>query len=226
LALGEPNLRSVAPTERCEKKTTDGKFARNTSRPERLDARVRHDLDRSTATRQIERMSMYSATVPQFAKMLRNLEGWLNKAEAHAAARKFDVDTLLSARLAPDMFPLGKQIQSACDNAKFACARLAGKQPPSDPDTETRVSELRARIQKTIAFVESIAEEDFKEASSRLIGMNYLPPTKRIVGHIYLNQQVLPNFYFHAAMAYAILRHNGVDVGKSDFLGPVPMVDV
>jgi uncharacterized protein len=171
-------------------------------------------------------MSMYTAAVPQLSKMLRNMETWLTKAEAHAVARKFDVNTLLSARLAPDMFPLVRQIQAAADTAKFACARLAGKQAPSDPDTETTVAELRARILKTAAFVDSVVEDEFKEASARLIQIGYLPPTKRIVGNVYLNQQALPNFYFHAGMAYAIFRHNGVDVGKTDFLGAVPMIDV
>lgn len=171
-------------------------------------------------------MSMYTASVPQLAKMLRNMEGWLDKAEAHAKARKFDVNTLLQARLAPDMFPLVRQLQSACDNAKFAAARLSGKQPPSDPDNETQVSEIRARIAKTLAFLSTVTESDFEGAASRLVGTNYLPANKRMVGSVYLNDHLLPNFYFHASMAYAILRHNGVDVGKTDFLGPVPLVDV
>lgn len=171
-------------------------------------------------------MSMYTATVPQLSKMLRNMEGWLDKAEAHAAARKFDVNTLLSARLAPDMFPLVRQFQSACDTAKFLAARLAGKEAPSDPDTETTFAEIRARIQKTAAFVATIDEADFKDAATRLVKIGYLPPNKRVVGSVYLNEHALPNFYFHAAMAYSILRHNGVDVGKLDFLGSYPLVDV
>lgn len=154
------------------------------------------------------------------------MESWLDKAEAHAATRKFDVNTLLSARLAPDMFPLARQFQSACDNAKFLAARLGGKEAPRDPDTETTIAEIRARIQKTTAFVATIQEADFKDAATRLIKIGYLPENKRVVGSVYLNEQALPNFYFHAAMAYAILRHNGVDVGKSDFLGKYPLVDV
>lgn len=169
---------------------------------------------------------MYSASVPQVSKILTNMKGWLDKAEAHAKARKFDVNTLLSARLAPDMFPLAQQLQSACDSAKFLAARLGGKQPPRDADTETTVDEIRARIDKTLAFLATINEADFKEAKSRLIQMSYLPENKRMEAPVYLNQQVLPNFYFHVGMAYAILRHNGVDVGKTDFLGPVPLVDV
>lgn len=169
---------------------------------------------------------MYSASVPQVSKILANMRSWLQKAEAHAEARKFDVNTLLSARLAPDMFPLVQQFQSACDSAKFLAARLGGKTPPRDADTETSFEELRARIDKTLAFLETVTEADFKDASSRLIQMSYLPENKRMEAPVYLNQQVLPNFYFHAAMAYAILRKNGVDVGKTDFLGAVPLVDV
>src|SRR5690606_15715713 len=121
-------------------------------------------LDALAARCQSEGMSMYTATVPQLCKMLRNMEGWLDKAEAHAAARKFDVNVLLSARLAPDLFPLVRQVQSACDTAKFLAARLAGKEAPSDPDTETTFAEIRARIQKTAAFVATIEEADFKDA--------------------------------------------------------------
>lgn len=169
---------------------------------------------------------MYTATVPQLGKILRNMETWLDKAEAHATAKKFDPNTLLGARLAPDMFPLVRQFQSACDTAKFLAARLGGKDAPSDPDNETTIAELRARIQKTAAFVATIQESDFQDAAKRLVKIGYLPANKRVVGSVYLNEQALPNFYFHAAMAYAILRHNGIDVGKSDFLGSYPLVDV
>lgn len=171
-------------------------------------------------------MSMYTATIPQLGKILRNMEGWLDKAEAHAARRKFDANTLLGARLAPDMFPLVHQFQAACDTAKFLAARLGGKEAPSDPDTEATLAEIRARVQKTAAFVATIQEADFKEAATRLVKIGYLPANQRVLGSVYLNEQALPNFYFHASMAYAILRHNGVDVGKSDFLGEYPLVNV
>lgn len=171
-------------------------------------------------------MSMYTASVPQAAKMLRNLDTWLDKAEAYAAAKKFDVNTLLTARLAPDMFPLVRQVQSSCDTAKFIAARLSGKEAPKHPDTETTVSELHARIRSTIAFLETVSEADFAGAADRLVGLSYLPANKRLRGAVYLNQNALPNFYFHLSMAYAILRHNGVDVGKTDFIGGLELVDV
>lgn len=171
-------------------------------------------------------MSMYTASVPQTAKMLRNLDAWLEKAEAHAATKKFDVDTLLTARLAPDMFPLARQVQSSCDHAKFMAARLSGKEAPKHPDTETTFTELRARIRSTLAFLDTVTEADFSGAADRLVGLAYLPADKRLRGAVYLNQNALPNFYFHLSMAYAILRHNGVDVGKKDFIGGLDLVDV
>lgn len=171
-------------------------------------------------------MSMYTASVPQLKKMLTNLDGWLSKAETHAASKNFDVNTLLGARLAPDMYPLVRQIQSTCDTAKFIAARLSGKEAPKNPDTETTLTEIRARIQSTLAFLDTVSEGDFSGAADRLVQMNYLPPNKRIKGNVYLNQNAIPNFYFHAGMAYAILRHNGVDVGKTDFIGTFELVDV
>ena len=171
-------------------------------------------------------MSMYSASVPQLTKMLRNLERWLDKAETHATAKSFDPNTLLGARLAPDMYPLVRQIQSACDTAKFVAARLSGKDAPKNPDTETTVAELRERIHATVAFLETVTEADFEGAAERLVAVSYLPPNKRFKGSVYLNEVALPNFYFHATMAYAIVRHNGVDVGKMDYIGDIALVDV
>jgi len=169
---------------------------------------------------------MYSASIPQLTKMLRNMAIWIQKAEVLAGQKNFDVNTLLNARLAPDMFPLVRQFQSSCDTAKFIGARLAEKAPPSDPDTETTFAELRARIEKTIGFLDTIKEADFKNAAATLVQVNYLPANKRIQGDVYLYENALPNFYFHACMAYAILRGNGVDVGKMDYLGSFPLVDV
>jgi hypothetical protein len=169
---------------------------------------------------------MYSASVPQVSKMLRNLSQWLDKAEAFAEAKKFDANTLLTARLAPDMYPLVRQIQAACDTAKFLSARLAAKEPPRHPDTETTFAEIRERIRSTLEFIDTIREADFNGAAERLIAVSYLPPNKRILGAVYLNENALPNFYFHITMAYAILRHNGVDVGKIDYMGGFPLVDV
>lgn len=170
-------------------------------------------------------MSMYSASVPQLSKMLTNVLGWLDKAEQHAAAKKYDPNILLAQRLAPDMFPLVRQIQTACDNAKFIAARLSGKEAPRHPDTETTLVELRARILSTLDFLATVSEADFVGAAERLVRLPYLPENKRVLGHHYLNQNALPNFYFHVTTAYAILRHSGVDVGKTDFLGGLPLVD-
>jgi hypothetical protein len=158
--------------------------------------------------------------------MLQNLSGWLGKAEEHAQQKKYDVNVLLNCRVAPDMFPLVRQIQSSCDTAKFMAARLAGKEAPRHPDTETTVEELKKRIASTIEFLGTIKESDFQGASDRPVTTNYLPPGKGFVGAVYMNQNALPNFYFHVTTAYLILRHNGVDVGKMDFLGNIPLIDV
>ncbi len=169
---------------------------------------------------------MYTASVPQLTKMLQGLANWLGKAEEHAKQKNFDVNTLLSARLAPDMFPLVRQIQSSCDTAKFMAARLAAKEPPKNPDTEQTLEEIKARIASTIEFLGSIKESDFQGAAERVVTTNYLPPGKGFTGAVYMNQNALPNFYFHITTAYLILRHNGVDVGKMDYLGNIALVDV
>lgn len=162
--------------------------------------------------------------VPQYAKMLKNIDHWLDKAVEHAEARKFDVETLVQARLAPDQFPLVRQIQSACDTAKFSVAYLSGKEPPAHPDTEKTIAELRARIGSTLAFLETVQDKDLAGAEERKVAPKRLQG-KWIRGDQHLVQQALPNFYFHATTAYAILRHNGVDVGKVAFLGPLPYRD-
>lgn len=171
-------------------------------------------------------MSMYTASVPQVTKMLQNLSRWLGKAEEHAKQKNYDVNTLLNSRLAPDMFPLVKQIQSSCDGAKFMAARLAGKPAPRHPDTEQTFEEVKQRVASTIEFLNTVSEKDFQGAAERAVTTNYLPPGKGFSGAVYLNQNVLPNFYFHVTTAYLILRHNGVDVGKMDFLGETPLIDV
>lgn len=168
---------------------------------------------------------MYSASVPQLLKMLSNMERWIDKAEAHAQAKGYDADTLLQARLAPDMFPLVRQFQSAADTAKFIGARLSNQPAPRHPDTETTFTELRSRLQQTRAFLAEIREADFVGAKNALVHLSYLPQDKRLTGPSYLNESALPNFYFHASMAYALLRHNGVDVGKHDYMGELPLVD-
>jgi len=157
-------------------------------------------------------------------QILKNLETWLDKAEQLAAAKKFDVGVLMTDRLAPDMKPLIYQVQSACDYVKAAAAWLSGQTPPKHEDNEQTIDELRARIRKTVAFAESVKEAQYAGASERKVSLSWAPG-KVLGGEDYLLQMTIPNTFFHMAMAYAILRHNGVDVGKMDFLGPINWVD-
>jgi hypothetical protein len=167
---------------------------------------------------------VYYQMVSQCAQSLKNVEIWLDKAEQFAAAKQFDVGVLLNGRLAPDMKPLIYQVQSACDYVKAAAAWLSGQRPPKHEDTEQTIGELRARIRKTVAFVESVAEARYKGAKDRKVSLSWAPG-KVIGGEDYLLQMTIPNVYFHIAMAYAVLRSGGVDVGKMDFLGPVNFVE-
>lgn len=167
-------------------------------------------------------ISMYQASVPAFLQQLNALSGVLQKAEAHAAARKFDPAVLLNARLFPDMFPLTKQVQIACDFAKGGPARLAGVQAPAYEDSEKSFSELQARIEKTIAFVKTLKPEQIDGSEGRDITIKIGGNPVTLKGQPYLVNFVLPNFYFHATTAYGILRHNGVELGKRDFIGAVP----
>jgi uncharacterized protein len=167
---------------------------------------------------------MYYQVVSQCTQNLKNLETCLDKAEQHAAAKKFDVNVLLQCRLAPDMQPFTYQVQSACDYVKAAAAWLSGQTPPQHDDNEQTVDELRARIRKTVAFAESVKEAQYAGASRCKVKLSWAPPGKIIGGEDYLLQLTIPNTFFHLAMAYAILRHNGVDVGKRDFLGPINFV--
>jgi len=160
--------------------------------------------------------------IPQFAKMLKNLDRWLEKATEHATAKKFDVDTLVNARLAPDQYPLSRQVQAACDAAKFAGVYLSGKPTDAHPDTETTVAQLRQRLQTCCSYLETVTEKDLEGADDRKVAPPWLHG-KWIRGDQYLAQAAIPNFYFHLTTAYAILRHNGVDVGKMDYLGSVPI---
>jgi hypothetical protein len=157
--------------------------------------------------------------IPQYSKMLNNLDRWLVKAGEHAAAKNFEVDTLVHARLAPDMFSLDRQVQSACDTAKFSAAYLSGKEAPAHPDTEKTIAELRARIRTCIAYLETVSEADVAGGEDRKVSPKFLKG-KWVKGDHFLLQMSLPNFYFHVTTAYAILRHNGVNVGKTDFMGP------
>lgn len=168
---------------------------------------------------------MYYQVVAQCTRNLKNLETCLDKAERFAAAKKFDVSVLLTSRLAPDMHDFTYQVQSACDYVKAAAAWLSGQTPPRHEDAERTVGELRERIRKTVAFVESVSEPRYAGAAERKVKLSWAPG-KVIGGEDYLLQVAVPNAFFHIAMAYAILRHNGVDVGKQDFLGPMSFVDV
>ena len=169
-------------------------------------------------------MSLYQASVPQLKKMLNNLDKWLDAAVAHAAKKSFEPAVLLEARLAPDQYPLTRQIQACCDGAKFAAARLAGKEAPKHPDTETTLDELRARIRSVVEYLDTFTEADFAESKERMIALPFMPG-KVLTSGDYLNEMALPNFYFHATTAFAILRHNGVDVGKIAFLGSLNLRD-
>jgi len=164
-------------------------------------------------------ISMYTASTPRLANTLKNLSAILTKAEAHAEARKIDPAVLLAARLYPDMFPLSRQIQIACDNAKGAIARLAGLEVPKHEDNEKTFAELQQRIAKVVAFIESVPPQQVDGSEERKIILMLRGQETVFTGLQYLTGFVLPNFYFHAVTAYDILRHNGVEIGKRDFLG-------
>jgi uncharacterized protein len=165
-------------------------------------------------------MSFYDATVPAFLQILGSLTGILTKAEAHCKAKNIAPEVLLGARLFPDMLPLTKQIQIASDFAAKTCARLTGSEMPSTPDTEKTFGELKQRLAKTADYVKSFKPTQFDGAETREITFPIGPDkTMTLKGQQYLSSFAFPNFYFHAATAHGILRHNGVEIGKRDFLG-------
>jgi len=163
--------------------------------------------------------SLYKASVPAFLQTLRSLSAILDKAEAFAAERKIDPAVLLGWRLAPDMFALTRQVQIATDHAKGCCARLAGVEVPKWPDEEASFADLRARIARTVDFVQRFEPSDIDGAEQRDITLMAGARELRFKGEAYLVGFALPNFYFHATTAYGILRHCGVPIGKRDFLG-------
>jgi hypothetical protein len=165
-------------------------------------------------------ISMYDFSVKTFIRMLTNLSAFIDKAEAHAEAKKFDGKVLVDARLAPDMLPFAAQVRIACDFAKGCSARLAGVEPPKHEDNETTLAELKARIAKCLDFVRSVKPEQLAGSESRDITHALRTFTLNMKGLPYLTSFALPNFYFHLTTAYAILRHNGVELGKRDFVGP------
>jgi len=168
---------------------------------------------------------MVASHIAQFTKTIENLGRWLDKAAEHAAKKSFDVNVLASARLAPDQYPLARQVQAACDAAKTAAARLAGQEPPRHEDTETTIAELKARTEKVLAYLKGFSPADFEGAETRVVALPFIPG-KGMLGADYLRELATPNLYFHLTTAYAILRHNGVDLGKMDFIGSLNLRDV
>jgi hypothetical protein len=164
-------------------------------------------------------ISIYDQFVPVFTQMLSALDKVLSKAEADAAARKIDLDVFVNGRLAPDMLPLTRQIQIMTDQAKGGASRLAGQESPKWPDDEKSFADLHARVAKTIAHLQTFKPEHFEGAETRAIELKFPNATFNFTGKDYLLNFVIPNFYFHYTTAYAILRHNGVPIGKGDFLG-------
>jgi len=163
-------------------------------------------------------LSMYQAAIPPVVKMLNNLSAILDKTAAHCEARKIDPSVLLNSRLFPDMFPLVRQFQIATDSAK-GLVRLAGIEVPSYPDTEATIEDLKARLAKTAAFVGALTPEQVDGSEEKAISLKAGPHELHFTGSQFLFHFALPNLYFHATTAYAILRHNGVEIGKLDYLG-------
>lgn len=164
---------------------------------------------------------IHDAVISQFIKILSNLDAFFDKAIAHGEAKKFDPEILLQARLAPDQFALLRQVQIACDTAKLGAAQLTGKPAPSHDDSEKTIAEVRRRIAETIAYLRDFTPADFEGVETRVISRPRWE-AKTLTGAQFAHHHVIPNFYFHVTTAYAILRHNGVDVGKKDYLGPMP----
>jgi hypothetical protein len=164
-------------------------------------------------------LTMYQASIPSFVRMLDNLSVILDKAVAHAEAKKIDPAVFINARLAPDMFPLCRQVQIATDMVKGCAARLAGIEVPRYEDNETTFAELQARIGKTKAFLQSVSASQIDGSEQRQITLKFGSRELSFLGQPYLLDFVLPNFHFHLSMTYAILRHNGVEIGKKDYIG-------
>ena len=165
-------------------------------------------------------LTMYSASAPVFTRVLGSMLAWLERAEAHAQARKFDPNNYLGLRLAPDMLPFSRQIQIASDGAKGCMSRLAGTEIPKWEDNESTLDELRARIRRTLDHVQSFSPAQLEGSDSREIAIPMRSgDTLRFDGESFLKHFALPNFYFHATTTYALLRHAGVELGKADFLG-------
>lgn len=166
-------------------------------------------------------LSLYDVSIPSLTLGLTNLSAILDKAATHAETKKVDPKALADSRVIADMFPLKRQVQIACDTAKAAAARLAGVDIPKHEDAESTFEELKERIAKTIAFVESVKADQVNASEAREIVLQFPRITLKFTGSDYVTKYVLPNFYFHVTTAYAILRKNGVDLGKGDYLGKI-----
>jgi uncharacterized protein len=166
-------------------------------------------------------VSLYDVSIPMFTLTLTNLSAILDKAASHAEAKKVDPKAIPQARLIVDMLPLSAQVQIACDTAKGAAARLAGIEVPKHEDTEATLAELKARVAKTLEFIKTVKPDQLQGAETREIVLQFPQTTLKFNGLNYLTNFVLPNLFFHVTMAYALLRKNGVDLGKRDFLGPI-----
>ena len=164
---------------------------------------------------------LYEMTVPLFKKALTNLSHVLDKGAQYADMKKFEYEVLLNTRLAPDQFNLIRQVQIACDTAKLCCARLTGKNGPVHEDKEKTLGELKKRISETLAYLETVSAKDFAGAEEKRVTTPWWEG-KTLSGFEYVTMHAIPNIYFHSTTAYAILRNNGVDVGKRDYLGQLP----
>jgi hypothetical protein len=165
---------------------------------------------------------MYYETLGQMKKMLRQLDKWLEAAAAFAKTKSFEPDLFLGFRLAPDQFALARQVQTACDTAKVATSRLTGKEAPTHPDTEKTLDDLRARVGSVLAYLDGVSAKDFEGAATRVVTQPRWEG-KVMTGADYFLEHAVPNFFFHITHVYAILRHNGVNVGKRDYLGALSL---
>jgi uncharacterized protein len=165
---------------------------------------------------------MYYETIGEMKKLLGQLDKWMEAAASYAQSKSFDPNVFLSLRLAPDQFAFARQVQSACDTAKFLAARLAGKDAPSHPDTEQTLDQLRERVRAVLAYLDSFSTDDFHGAAKRVISQPRWEG-KVMTGADYFLEHGVPNFFFHLTHGFAILRHNGVNIGKRDYLGPLTL---
>lgn len=165
---------------------------------------------------------MFNNVFNQMRKQLTQIDVWFEKTAAYAKTRNFDPNSLLNVRLAPDMLPLATQVRIACDTAKLAASRLTGKDAPVFEDTETTMAQLSERVAKTRAYLETVTDADLATSATRTISTPRWEG-KTMTGQDYFMEHAVPNFYFHVAMTYALLRHNGVDLGKKDYLGPLSL---